>query len=124
MHLLKWGYQPTRRSPSWQRTIREQRRQLARLLTAHPGLRPRLPVLLAESYPQACARALDETGLLATALPQNCPWTVTQILDDEFGPRCNVKVTMLSPSHAFSTSLIYAIILLTNHLGAILPNIF
>jgi len=69
MHLLKWDYQPTRRSPSWQRTIREQRRQLARLLTAHPSLHPQLPVLLAESYPQAHAKALDETGLLATELP-------------------------------------------------------
>ena len=29
MHLLKWGYQPARRSPSWRQTIQEQRRQLA-----------------------------------------------------------------------------------------------
>ena len=86
MHLLKWGYQPARRSPSWQRTIREQRRQLTRLLTAHPSLRIQLPVLLVESYPQARAKALDETGLPTTALPQNCPWMVTQILDDEFWP--------------------------------------
>ena len=69
MHLLKWGYQPTRRSPSWRRTIHEQRRQLARLLTAHPSLRPQLPVLLTESYPQARAKALDETGLPAAARP-------------------------------------------------------
>ena len=86
MHLLKWSYQPARRSSSWRRTIYEQRRQLARLLTAHPGLRPQLSMLLAGSYPQARAKALDETGLPVTALPQNCPWTVTQILDDEFWP--------------------------------------
>lgn len=86
MHLLKWGYQPTRRSSSWQRTIREQRRQLTRLLLAHPSLRSRLPMLLAKSYPQALAKALDEIGLLATALPQNCPWMVTKILDDKFWP--------------------------------------
>jgi hypothetical protein len=86
MHLLKWGYQLARRSPSWQRTIREQRRQLTRLLRAHPSLRPRLPVFLAGSYPQTRAKALDETGLPATALPQHCSWTVTHILDDEFWP--------------------------------------
>ena len=86
MHLLKWSYQPARRSSSWRRTIREQRWQLARLLTAHPSLRPRLPVLLTGSYLQAHANALDETGLPATALPQNCPWTVTHILDNEFWP--------------------------------------
>lgn len=67
MHLLQWGYQPTRRSPSWQRTIHEQRRQLARLLTARPSLPPRLPLLLAESYLQARTKALDETGLPETA---------------------------------------------------------
>ena len=84
MHLLKWSYQPARRSSSWRRTIREQRWQLARLLTAHPSLRSRLPVLLVESYLQARAKAFVETGLLATPLPQNCHWTETQILDDEF----------------------------------------
>jgi len=86
MHLLKWGYQYERRSPSWQRTIREQRRQLTRLLITHPSLRTRLLVLLVESYLQARTRALDETGLPTTALPQSCPWTVTQILDAEFWP--------------------------------------
>lgn len=86
MHLLKWGYQPARRSPSWRRTIREQRRQLARLLTARPSLRSQLLLLLAESYSQARAKALDETGLPATTLPQTCLWTMMQILDDEFWP--------------------------------------
>lgn len=86
MHLLKWRYQPVRRSPSWRRTIREQRMALAVLLTYRPSLRPQVPTLLAEVYPHACAKALDETGLLPDALPPTCPWTVTQLLDDAFWP--------------------------------------
>jgi superfamily I DNA/RNA helicase len=30
--------------------------------------------------------ALDETGLPEAALPQDCPWTVVQLLDDGFWP--------------------------------------
>jgi hypothetical protein len=30
--------------------------------------------------------ALDETGLPDTILPETCPWTVEQILADDFWP--------------------------------------
>lgn len=42
MHLLKWQYQPDRRSKSWERTIKEQRRQIHRELKATPSLTPSL----------------------------------------------------------------------------------
>ncbi|MGH8654156.1 MAG: DUF29 domain-containing protein, partial [Gammaproteobacteria bacterium] len=35
-HLLKWQYQPSFRGRSWQITIKEQRRQLQRLLNDNP----------------------------------------------------------------------------------------
>jgi hypothetical protein len=35
-HLLKWQYQPERQSGSWQRTIKEQRKVIARRLKKHP----------------------------------------------------------------------------------------
>jgi hypothetical protein len=87
MHLLKWRYQPEQQPPSWRRTIREQRRQLARLFERHPSLRPQLLALLTASYPDARQDALDETGLLDAALPQGCPWTPEQVLDAEFWPQ-------------------------------------
>ena len=31
-HLLKWDYQPEKRSKSWRATVREQRREILRLL--------------------------------------------------------------------------------------------
>ena len=85
-HLLKWQYQTTRRTPSWQQTIIEQRQRLTRLLRDNPSLRPQIPVLLIAVYPDARADALDETGMLDTAIPQTCPWTVIQVLDAEFWP--------------------------------------
>ena len=36
-HLLQWDYQRKRRSASWARTIREQRRQVSRLLQDSPA---------------------------------------------------------------------------------------
>jgi hypothetical protein len=49
-HLLKWQYQPSYRSHSWQATIREQRRRILRLLEENPSLQPFLPEILELSY--------------------------------------------------------------------------
>ncbi|MEC4817035.1 MAG: DUF29 family protein [Scytonema sp. PMC 1069.18] len=38
-HLLKWQYQPERRSKSWERTIREQRKRISLLLDDSPSLK-------------------------------------------------------------------------------------
>ena len=39
-HLLKWQFQPTHRSHSWQRTVRDQRAAIERRLAKMPTLRP------------------------------------------------------------------------------------
>ena len=39
-HLLKWDYQPERRSRSWVATVREQRRQIGYELGDSPSLKP------------------------------------------------------------------------------------
>jgi hypothetical protein len=88
MHLLKWRYQPERRtrSRSWRSTIREQRRRLARLLQDSPNLRSEVPTFLDDGYPHARGKALDETGLPSETLPPTCPWPPDQVLDDTFWP--------------------------------------
>lgn len=47
-HLLNGQVRPERRGKSWQRTLIEQRKRIARLLRDSPSLRPRLSTLLAE----------------------------------------------------------------------------
>jgi len=87
-HLLKWRYQPERRERgrSWRSTILEQRRRITRLLQSSPSLRPLLADTLQDEYLHARARALAETRLPDTTLPYECPWTVEQVLHDDFWP--------------------------------------
>jgi len=87
-HLLKWQFDSASHDPRrlWRATIREQRHRLTRLLHRSPSLRPTLPHVLDQNYPHARLMALDETGLPDTILPETCPWTVEQILADDFWP--------------------------------------
>lgn len=88
VHLLKWRYQPERREDShgWSDTIVEQREQIADLLADSPSLRPQVPDLLPLRYVRACRRVLRETEPAEVVLPQACPWTIEQILNDAFWP--------------------------------------
>jgi hypothetical protein len=85
-HLIKWRYQPERRGTSWQRTIREQRRSIARRLRRTPSLKHALGDTdwWADAWGDAVAIALNETGL--EDLPETCPWTTGQILDPDWLP--------------------------------------
>ena len=80
-HLLKWRFQadyPNRKS--WRATINAQRRSIAKLLDDNPSLRPQLPELLASAYADAVDFAVAETPLDYDAFPQQCPWTIDEIL--------------------------------------------
>ena len=87
-HLLKWQFDTASQDPRrlWWLTIREQRRRLTRLLHRSPSLRPTLPEVINESYPHVRIMAIGETGLHETIFPVLCPWTVEQVLDDDFWP--------------------------------------
>jgi hypothetical protein len=82
MHLLKWRYQPGRRGRSGRATIREQQRQVARLLADNPSLRPELPTLMADAYIDAVLMAIAETGLEETLFPEACPFELEQIMSE------------------------------------------
>ena len=84
MHLLKWQYQPE--GHSWERTIREQRKQSKRILKESPGLKSKIPEMLPVAYQYAVEDAHDETGLPLTTFPPECPWTYEQAMDPDFWP--------------------------------------
>jgi hypothetical protein len=90
-HLLKYEFSrpPLKASAakSWTATIREQRRELARLLEQMPSLRHFLTKDLAKIYLEAAEDAVFEGRLDAKRLPGACPYSVQQILDLEFLPR-------------------------------------
>ena len=67
-HLLKWQYQPDKRSGSWRGTIREQRRELKQMLESGT-LRNHTEAVLEEAYAEARRQAADETGLSLDVFP-------------------------------------------------------
>jgi hypothetical protein len=85
-HLLKWRYQSPRRSRGWRTSMRVGRQQIARRLRRNPGLRPDLLMMLTAAYADARTRAMDDTGLPLATFPEACPWTVEQVLDEDFLP--------------------------------------
>jgi hypothetical protein len=86
MHLLKWQYQLDKRSKSWQITIRNNRFEVEEALNDSPSLKPKLAELLAECYPRAVIEASDDKGLPVSTFPPSCPFTLEQILDQNFLP--------------------------------------
>ena len=74
MHLLKWQYQPEKRSNSWRSSIKEARKQIARLIRKHPVLKIYLEQAYEQCYLDAREDASDETGLEINIFPLSCPF--------------------------------------------------
>jgi len=87
-HLLKWQYQPERRGTSWQLTIRNQREKLKRRLKKTPSLKGCLTdeEWCADAWGDARDAAEKETGIPFEQFPEQCPWTMEQILADDWLP--------------------------------------
>ena len=86
LHLLKWTHQPERQGKSWRLTIEEQRRQVRRHLADSPSLHSIMDEALVDAYGDAVLRAERETDLPRDIFPWTCPYTVEQVLSDEFWP--------------------------------------
>ncbi|WYL93762.1 MAG: DUF29 domain-containing protein [Gloeotrichia echinulata IR180] len=80
MHLLKWQYQPEKRSESWRSTISEQRICIETLLEDSPSLQTLLAELFADCYQKARIKASDETGIKLNFFPQESPFTLEETL--------------------------------------------
>ncbi len=85
-HLLKWQFQASKRSRSWEQTIMEQRRQLEYILADSPTLHYKLAEKFFEIYAKAVKQATQETKLPLKTFPATCPYTLAQALDDDFYP--------------------------------------
>jgi len=85
-HLLKWQFQPERQSRSWQLTIRNQRKAIFIHLKEVPSLKVKLDDVqwLEIIWGDAVYQASKETGL--DNFPEICPWSVSDILSDEWLP--------------------------------------
>jgi hypothetical protein len=86
LHLLKWQYQPQRRSDSWLDSITDARTQIELAIVDSPSLRDYPAEQLAECYQRARRQAANQTGLPATLFPPSCPYEIEQILDEAWLP--------------------------------------
>ena len=85
-HLLKWEFQSSHRSKSWLATIREQRRRIVDLLEESPSLKPYLPEVLEKAYQDGVDLAVRETSLNYNDFPEQCLYSLEQVLDSSFFP--------------------------------------
>jgi len=85
-HLLKWEYQPQKRSHSWLATLRVQRIDIQELIDDNPSLKPYLEEALTQAYIKGLLLAVSETNLPDRTFPKNCPYSLTEITSDRFYP--------------------------------------
>lgn len=85
-HLLKWQFQPGRRSESWRITIGEQRTFIPGIIEDSPSLRSFPAEIFAKAYATGRRDAIDETGVVASVFPTEPPFTLEQALDRRFFP--------------------------------------
>ena len=86
LHLLKYKYQPAKRTNSWKASIREHRRRLRDDFKTSPSLKPYFQQIFAESYQDSREQAADETGLPIDTFSSHCPFTVSEVLDSNYLP--------------------------------------
>ena len=87
-HLLKWQYQVNQRSASWRGTIREQRKRIRKLLKDNPSLTTEtiMAEAIVDGYDLAITEAAIETMLEETIFPAECPYSLAELLDENFYP--------------------------------------
>jgi hypothetical protein len=78
-HLLKWEYEPKKRTRSWISTIVTQRDDLESILESATLLNHARDVL-PKAYKKAVRRASAETSLAESVFPATCPGTLEEVL--------------------------------------------
>lgn len=86
MHLLKWKYQPERRSNSWRATITEHRIRLIDSLESSPSLMNYFEEVFNNCYQNALKLASDETELPINTFPIESPFIFWEILNLDYLP--------------------------------------
>ena len=79
---MKRRIQPERESASWRRSIINSQERIAHRLKDSPSLVAYLERELSDIYVRAARGALFETGVRSASLPEQCPFTLDQLLGE------------------------------------------
>lgn len=85
-HLLKWQFQPEHRGNSWRRTIKEQRKAIAKRLERTPSLKSELQDTDWWEVVWGDAVSVVLSGVELDDLPEACPWTAADVLNADYWP--------------------------------------
>ncbi len=86
LHLLKWQYQPQRRSDSWLDSITDARTQIELAIEDSPSLTNYPAEKLEESYQRARRQSAKQTSMDISVFPIECPYSLELILDQDWLP--------------------------------------
>lgn len=85
-HLLKWQFQPMRRSKSWTLTIKNQRIELSDFLEDSPSLKKELEAKFQHAYEKAILIASEQSGIDENEFPKRPPFTLKECLKSSYFP--------------------------------------
>ena len=83
LHLAKQRIQPERDGASWRSSMTDARREIRRRIDVSPSLQRYLEESLALAYQRAVRDAIYETGTGNGVLPEQCPWSIEELLEGE-----------------------------------------
>jgi hypothetical protein len=86
-HLLKWKYQPQKRTNTWKASITEHSLRLNKALKKSPSLKPYFEQIFAECYEDARLITTQETGLDTSIFPEICPFAQADVLNSQYLPK-------------------------------------
>lgn len=89
LHLLKWQYQPQRRSDSWLDSITDSRTQIELAIKDSPSLKGYTVEQLKQNYQQARSKAAKQTGIPLSVFPEKCPYLLELVLEEDWLPEEN-----------------------------------
>lgn len=84
--VLKYKYQPKKRSKSWLLTIYEHRKRINKALKNSPSLKRYYQEKFVCCYQEARKMASIETGLNITIFPEDCLFKLELILTEDYLP--------------------------------------
>ncbi|NJL22674.1 MAG: DUF29 domain-containing protein [Leptolyngbyaceae cyanobacterium SM1_3_5] len=87
LHLLKWQYQPQRRSESWLDSITDAQTQIKLAIEDSPSLRSYPAEQLEASYQRARRQAAQQTSLEISVFSETCPYSLQLILSEDWLPK-------------------------------------
>ena len=87
MHLLKYQYQPEKITNSWVNSINEHRDRIYDIFDDSPSLEQYIRDELSRVYGRARRRASRETQKPLDVFPTECPFTIKQVLNEDYFPQ-------------------------------------